>query len=78
MYFIISGKCKSLDNNTVGFIWTKNYHKYLNRYVDMRWLFYRKFLIELNFVLSMSCLYVFGAKNGDERDKSTDIRMLYL
>lgn len=41
----------------------------------MRWLFYRKFLIELNFVLSMSCLYVFGAKNGDERDKSTDIRM---
>lgn len=44
----------------------------------MRWLFYRKFLIELNFVLSMSCLYVFGAKNGDERDKSTDIRMLYL
>lgn len=44
----------------------------------MRWLFYRKFLIELNFVLSMSCLYVFGAQNGDERDKSTDIRMLYL
>lgn len=78
MYFINLGKCKSLDNNIVGFIWIKNYYKYLNRYVDMRWLFYCKFLIELNFVFFMFCLYVFGVKNGDEWDKLIDIRMLYL